>query len=432
MKELSFYRRNAVALVLDYIFFGVGLAFASPSTTLPAFMDQLTGSALLVGMVGAVFQGAWLLPQILAANFLANKPFKKPYLIWGGALGRPVFFLISLFLVLEGYRHAMLTAALFLVGMALFMGTDALAALAWFDILGKSVPASRRGRLIGIAQIASALLGLGAAVIVRYLLSNTGPGFPNNYAAIFVLAGTSFMISWGALLLLRESPSEVEPKRTPWRKFLPQLGRIWRGDRVFARVVSVRLLTGLGMLALPFYVVFSGDQLGLPPSAIGKFVAAQTIGSVVGSFGFGMLSDRKGSRRVVQIAALLALLAPTLALALQFSPAEARRWLVPFFALVFVTLGVVDSSGMLGYYNYVLEIAPEKLRPVYIGLANTLGGILVIAPVVGGWILEHISYTALFSVTAIGVGVGFLLSLGLISATARAAAVERGEVRVTV
>jgi hypothetical protein len=80
---------------------------------------------------------------------------------------------------------------------------------------------------------------------------------------------------------------------------------------------------------------------------------------------------------------------------------------------VYVTLGVYWSSNMLGFYNYMMEIAPDDMRPSYIGLGNTIMGILTLAPTVGGWVLEATSYTVLFGMTAGLVFLGYLVALRL-------------------
>ena len=53
------------------------------------------------------------------------------------------------------------------------------------------------------------------------------------------------------------------------------------------------------------------------------------------------------------------------------------------------------------------------------GLTNTLSGLLVLVPLVGGWILEHTSYPLLFSLAAVGTLAGALLALGLARAATR-------------
>jgi hypothetical protein len=66
---------------------------------------------------------------------------------------------------------------------------------------------------------------------------------------------------------------------------------------------------------------------------------------------------------------------------------------------------------MLGFYNYLLEIAPDDVRPSYIGLGNTVMGVLTLAPTLGGWLLEATSYTVLFATATGLVTLGFLIAL---------------------
>jgi hypothetical protein len=46
-------------------------------------------------------------------------------------------------------------------------------------------------------------------------------------------------------------------------------------------------------------------------------------------------------------------------------------------------------------------------------MANTISGLMTLAPVLGGWLLEASSYTALFAITAAVVSVGFVLTFWL-------------------
>jgi hypothetical protein len=68
---------------------------------------------------------------------------------------------------------------------------------------------------------------------------------------------------------------------------------------------------------------------------------------------------------------------------------------------------------MLGFYNYMLEIAPNDQRPVYIGLGNTIMGLLTLAPTLGGWLLERTSYTVLFALVSGLIGLGAIATLTL-------------------
>jgi hypothetical protein len=76
---------------------------------------------------------------------------------------------------------------------------------------------------------------------------------------------------------------------------------------------------------------------------------------------------------------------------------------------------------MMGQFNYTLELAPQGQRPTYIGLLNTISGVLVVLPILGGWLLRATSYGVLFALTALVISAGFALSLSLPSARQRGA-----------
>src|SRR5512134_609602 len=239
--------RNWWSIFFDYVFFGVGLTFAHVGTVLPSFAATLTDSKALIGMVSAVWLGAWLLPQLFAANYLTNKPRKYGYMVWGAAIGRPMFWILALLLA-TGWlaRWPLLLLTAFLLGLGWFAGTDAFVAIAWFDIFGKAMGPSERGRLIGIGQVVHGILAIGAGALVGYLLSDTGLPYPLNYAAIFGLAGLAFSLSWVAITFMVELPEAVpeSPMAASWREFGPRLAEIWRNDPIFARAIIVRMLVG--------------------------------------------------------------------------------------------------------------------------------------------------------------------------------------------
>ena len=405
------FRRNWLAFFGDYLSFGLGLTFASTATILPAFAATLTSNKILIGAVSAVWTGGWLLPQVLAANYLSNKPRKYPILVWGQFLGRSVFPLFVIWMLAGGMRFPQLTLFLFLVMLGIFAATDALVALAWFDLFGKALASETRGRLIGIGQVTTGLAALGVGAWIQYLLSPSGPAYPVNYAVIFGLASVCYGISALSNLFIVEPPEAVEEVRPSLRDYLPQLLRLWRTDVAFNRVTVVRLLSGLGGLAATFYVVYATEVLRLPPKSIGLFAAADTLGIALAGVGLGVVADRVGSHRVVQIVTWSYFAVPVLALLCTTGVFGSAVPVV--YPVLYVLLGMFEGSFMLGFLNFVLEIAPPGQRPTYMGLTNTVAGLLVLIPLVGGFILGRTSYPILFCLAAIGTLAGALLALRL-------------------
>ncbi|MBN1485136.1 MAG: MFS transporter [Chloroflexia bacterium] len=413
------YRRNFWAFLGDYVWFGLAMTFASATTVLPDFISRLTQSELVVGLFTAAHSGAWLLPQIFFARFLTSQRRKKPFVILGASLGRPLYLIYALLLGLGWLQKPVLAVGLLFIVQTLFMGTDALAAVAWFDMLAKAIPEERRGRLVGSSQLVRGLLAFGAGGIIALLLGEKGPPFPQNYASLIALAGGCLLASLLSLSFVVEPEEPVMEERISWRDYLPQLADILQKDAVLRRLMIVRLLAGFDGLALSFYILFALQKLGLGPETVGLFTAVQILGGIIGSIGLGLVGDRVGPHRVVQISTGLGLLAPLLGLALFLFGRPDGALITAVYALIFIFVGIVQNAVMLGFFNYVLALAPPGQRPSYIGLLNTFGGLLLLAPPLGGWLLQWSSYGVLFGLTAGIVLTSHLLSWRLPSARGR-------------
>jgi MFS family permease len=408
----SHFRRNFTVILVDYIFFSVAFSFADPGTVMPAFVEKLTDAEPIVGLVGTVWAAGWLLPQLMGAAFLTDHPHKKPYLMRLVCAGRPLIMLLGLTMWagLPRYPSAMLTV--FFVTLACFMLLDGVASVAWFDILARAVPLSRRGRLLGTAQLVSGILGVLVGAAVEATLRNPSLPFPRNYALLFTLAGLAHIPSVVALSLIKEPVLDeaFHRIRPSVRGLLDQLTQVWRDDADFRRLILTRWLIGLIDLAVTFYVLHAGQRFGIPQ---GRLLAARMIGGILSSLGFGWLIERLGPRPVIWIGGAAAVASPLLALLLELvRPLSSQVVTVAYFG-VYILLGITYSSRLLGHQNYVLEIAPRDRRPLYIGLANTLTGLLVPASFLGGVLLDATSYVVLFSVTMLCTTAGLVASLRL-------------------
>ncbi len=407
------FRHNFTVLLIDYIFFGIAYSFLNPNTVLPAFARTLTALEPLVGMVSTVMAAGWLLPQFLVGAIIGQKPRRKPYLLRAIYAGRPIYFLLALVVWSGLTRYPGWMLAVFLAGMGLFNVLDGIASVAWFDLMGATIPPTRRGRLIGAAQLIGGLSGIGVGALVGAILSCPIWPYPRNYAVLFALGGLALVPSTIVLTLLRE-PEREQPFSSPSpvasSSLRRQLGEVWGGGPDFRRLVFGRWLIGLFGLALPFYILHATEVVGLPKGVVGWFVSAQMVGGIVASIGLGWLSERWGPRAAIWAGALATLLSPLLALLIHLT---GSRSLAQTYPLVYFCFGITNNTWMMGMFNYLLEIAPEDRRPLFVGLYNTLGGVLVPVSFLGGVLLRFTSYPFLFAMTALGVVGGLWISLRL-------------------
>jgi MFS family permease len=404
--------RNVLALLLDSCSFGFGISFISPSTVIPVLARQLTSSQMLVGLLATVWNGAWLLPQLEVGRWLADKKHKKPYLLAASALGRPFLLLMALALAWGNQLPAAALLTMLFVALFVFRGTDAVAAVAWFDVMSGAIPPERRGRVFGASQSIIGLLSLGAAMVVQWALGPHGPTFPRNFALLFGLASMGVFSSWCGLTMLKELDGEPDTSHNTRLNILEHAQSVIAQDQAFRMLTIVRMLSGLAALSWTFYVLHATRVLGLPESILGLFTATQAVACVVTSVATGWMSERLGTVKVIQFASVAALIAPVVGLILDLAPLSTSL-VIAGYVIIYSSLSAIDYSYMLGYVNYVLEIAPPGQRPAYMGLTNTLGGLLIVLPTLGGWILEKASYPVLFGITAIGTLAGLIASLRL-------------------
>jgi MFS family permease len=387
------------------------MAFINGATVLPTFVRRLTDSTVLIGLASTIQTGGWLLPQLIAARYVRGQTQAKRFVIIPALIGRPALWMAAIATAVFGISNPAIALAIFFLGLGLFWICDGLASLPWFDLLAKTITPARVGKVIGVSQAIYGIIALGVSRTVAYVLSPDSPlSFPHDYALLFGLGGLAFMLSLLALTLIREPAKNAAHESTTEGGYLELLSSIFFRDRAFRTLVIARLLVGYSAMAQPFYIVYATEIVGLSPETIGSFILAQTVGGILGGLALGYLNDKRGCVAVVLASICLTLAMPVIALLAPVISGGSEVHMFYAYLLIFAVIGIVNSSFMLGFIPRLMEIAPDAERPVYMGLANTLNALSLIAPLIGGWIVQTAEFPALF---AISIGFAVLaVSLG--------------------
>ncbi len=404
-------RRNVKALITDSGAFGGALGFMGYSTVVPSLVLALTNSEPLVGLITTIWAGAWLLPQLPAGRWMAGRPRKKPILLWSAFIGRSGIAVFALLLAMNLDRAWLFI--LFALALTLFRGMDAISAVAWFDIISKVLPLNVRGRALGWMQTGAFISQFLTSFVVTWALGTSGPNFPLNYALLIFGAALCLATSSTALLFLVEPASDVSSNVSGQLSIGAHAWHILKSDRAFRQSSIARVLLAIKDLAISFYVVHATQELGIARSTIGLFLAAQTLGGVVGSLILGAISERRGSQLVIRLSMFLSMVPPVMALLMNFVGAANVTLATIGYVIVFAAIGATDGSFLLGFLQYILDIAPPVERTAYTGLANTIGGLLVIAPTIGGIVLQATSFPVLFLAALAGPILGLIVAWGL-------------------
>lgn len=418
-------RRNVAAFTGDTAAFMVGTYFIPVTTVIVGLASMLTSDKTLIGVVGMVWSVSWFLPQLVAARMVRGKRKQKPYLMIPSLIGRNLFLLIAVWLFVTQAVQPLLTVWVLIISIAVFNVMDALAGVAWFDMMSRTLSARMRARVVSVGQFAGGVLGVGAAILVQQLLSPAGPAFPTNYAIIFFCTWLCMMVSLVIIAFMREIPmAESEQQHAASTQFLASLKTSLREDKTLRRVLAVRALTGIEIMAASFYLVFATEQLGVPDSAIGIFNIAIIVGGLAGVALFGWLAARFTALSVIRSSALMQLISPTIALVFVFISAfygQAPALALIGFFLVFLMRGAIEHSLVLGAIGYLMDSALQRNRAMYVGAINTLSGVVALSPVIGGMLIDafsargftNLAYGVVFGVVIVCVSIGIALSMKL-------------------
>lgn len=393
------YRHNFLVNVLDGTFFWCGSSLIAASTILPVYVSRLSDSALLIGLLSMVSSMGWLLPQLFTANWVQRLPRKKVLPVNVGLFTERLPVILMALSSLLAVRYPLLALALLFVFFAWHTFGAGLVAVAWQDMIGKIIPAQRRGKFFGLANFLGTATGVAGASAAAWLLDRYS--FPTGYTLTFAAAAAMMLISWVFLALTREPAQKPTSEPVSQREYWRGLPSVLRDDPNFARYLVSQAVLALGGMAGGFYTVYAVQRWQLSDGQAGAFQASMLIGQALANLAFGALADRKGHKLVLELSVLLGLLGTGLAVV-----APGPAWFYLVYALIGGNLAGILLSGLM----IALEFCDEDRRPTYIGLNNTVRGISYgMAPIVGGWLAGVAGYQVLFAVAfAIG-GVGLAL-----------------------
>ena len=157
--------RNFFLLIGSYVLTKLGDAIANPKTTLTWMMDAIGAPVSLTGLLVPVRESGSLIPQLVIAAFVRRQPVRKWVWVAGSLIQsgcgvgdgtRP-----------PGSSTESPPGAAVVACLALFSLARGLSSVAAKDVLGKTIPKTRRGRVNGFSASVAGLatLGVGSALV---------------------------------------------------------------------------------------------------------------------------------------------------------------------------------------------------------------------------------------------------------------------------
>ena len=432
--------RNFRFALLQGAFMRINLAFADSSTVLPAFIHKLSGSDLLVGLTGSMMTAGWMWPQLLMSNLLEHRPRKMPFYALGMSVRVLAWLAVFFCTITIGEQNPMLLAACFLGFYFLSSSAMGVSTLPYMDIVSKAIAPQQRARFFSLRQLYGGFFAIWVGFLVRAVLGNeseftgilgsitqifktftmyfigsickveTDLGFPYNYAFLFICSVAAAFLSFVSFLGVREPIHPVQPIRQPISEHLKQGPHFLRTDINYRRFIFFRVFGHFSGMASPFYIPYALNELGLSEATIGFFIVCSALSGVISNTIWGHIGERYGVRWLLIITAGLMGIPPAIAFSSGLLPVSLQ---MPSFLLIFIIGGILGNGMMVGFMAYMLNIAPPRNRPTYIGFMNTLLMPVSFAPVLGGILAPYVGYRWLFAIS-IGISIaGFRIATGL-------------------
>ncbi len=393
-------KRNFTLGVINGGLFVFAEALMSIDTVLPWFVQQLSGSNFLIGLVGPMRDAGWFLPQLFTSHRLQREPLKMPLYRRAAAVRAVVWFIwtAATFLLAANYPALIL---IFFVAYAINSLASGFAGLPFMDIVAKAIPPDRRGSFFGGRLFSGGVLALIASVVVGVALSTQNPQpFPINVGFIFGLSWLAAISGLAAFSLIKEPPGDVRDDGYTFAAHLQRAARLPRQNQNLRYLLIARVVILLSYVAAPFYSIYSIDVLGAPASIIGVYVGVRAVCALLINPLWSRLSDRRGNKIVMQLAVGVGVLMISWAI---FAPEVARRLNVPATLIayaivpVFALMGVYETGLGIGAVNLTLEVAPLNDRAIYVGLTNTVLGVAYLSTAVSGLIVDLVGYAGVFA-----------------------------------
>jgi MFS family permease len=380
-------RWNFTAALIDAAGWGLGIGIISHDTFLPLFVSDLHGSHFAVGMIKTLLAFGWYVPGIAVAGMIERRARVKSFLMVLAIVERGFLLAMAPLCLWLGPadRSALLWAFFFCWGgMTFTMGCNS---PSYMKLIAKTVPPDWRGRLYGIGGAVAGLLGVLGANVARGLLHSLG--YPRGYAACFAVAFLIQTLTVLPLGFMREPPGEEAPAEAHRPA---ELFRLLRDDPVLQGFIGVGILFAANVMATAFYTAFAIERYHAGVNRIAAFTAVLMASQVAANLLCGMVGDRHGNKRLLELGLIAGVAAPALACA-----ASGAAGLLPVFALNQIAV----TSWGIAQINYVLELCGPERTATYSAVAGLLiGPFRAAAPLAGAWLVGVAGYRSLFGLCA--------------------------------
>ena len=376
----------------------------SPGTTLPWILAALGVPNLFTGALVPIKDAGSLLPQLFVSAKIRAYAIRKWFWVIPALIQALALFAMS-FVVLgtEGNTAGILILSLLL----LFSLASGVASISFKDVIGKTIPKGKRGQLLAMRSTIGGILTLIAGV---FILQDLEGRQDQNMLFWLVMSGAVLWVFSAFLFaLIVEERGATEGGRSPVNE-IKNAWKFWKEDSNLRRFIFTRGLLMAIPLAQPFFVVLGKEELGSEVNNLGVMVIAAGIANIISSPFWGRFADQS-SRKLMVWVSVLGMANISLMALFPFWPESLQN--IYTFAVLFLVQVMAHGGARLSRKTYLVDFAPEKERPLYVSLSNTMIGIFTLIAAGLGSLSSFFGIQAMLFVFVGLLGLGLFLALKL-------------------
>jgi Major Facilitator Superfamily. len=364
MDELKIKRRNILSMIPEGALIFTAFTFLDASSVISVFIDNLTGSIQLAGAAIALRWICFYIPQFFMGPYV-NKTKNLPRLITIIALTLRPLPIVMIPVLFCGFTPFTTVFILFIVFGAFFAGEGAIN-IPWWDVFGRTIPSETRGKVLGYQQVLGGILSLASGFVIKFVLDSNSMSFTAKYSIIFGLGGFIALLSALMMPILRDLPRDIQTEAVSLISSLKKFPSYLKNDKAFVNLNIVQLIAGISAAVIPLSILFCKNNFGLNNNHVSTLVYLQIAGTLAGGVTWGALSHRLGNKSVIIASQILGLLLHITALTCILLGKS-----TPFILLALIVfMAGMYTGNWLGFSNYILDIAKDRLRPTYVIIYN--------------------------------------------------------------
>ena len=407
-KNKKGYGRNYWALALEGASFVGGISIMSVGGFVALFINDMTGSEVLVGLAITMQQLLMLVGTLVMAPYVHSIRNLPKFMFKRMALQRvlPLFMALPLFFMLE----PMTAVIIFLILYALFWLLDGILTMTWGELSARALSPEMRGHMMGMQLAVGGAVSLITGLFLVWLFVTPAETANFRFSVAFVLTAVLLLTSLIFIRMVKDPKPINNPKKASPRIYYSKIPALIKSNKPLQHALLARIPGYIGFSAMAFILVFGVNTLDVSVAQEAWLIYAKIVGGLISGILLGWVSRRLGNKTVIIVCNLGVIITLGLSILLAQYNSLGYIWL---FALCM--LAAIWHNNWLGYFNYFLDIAPPKDRPAFQLIGSGIGVPFSFFGFVLGAVIERWGYTAAFLTGIVAAFIAIIFSLRLLS-----------------